>query len=188
MSREVKSSRTRWAEIDSGLWILIALAAGSATAAVVLRGTGAIAEGAFIILHDLKIIVPQVVLGVVVGALFSIVVPRHIVSRYLGEQSGLRGLVIAEAFGALMPGGPFTSFPLVVALGRSGAGLGPLMSFLVGWEAIGIHRMLVWELPFLGADFALLRFLSSLPLPILAGLLAIWIARRFPKIRPEFKP
>lgn len=174
--------------LDGGFWVLVVLAAASMAAAVALRGPGALSEGASIVWHDLKLIVPQVLLGVSVGALFSIVVPKALIARHLGEQSGLGGLVKATVFGAVMPGGPVTSFPLVVALGRSGAAVGPLIAFLVGWAAIGLHRMMVWELPFMGGDFALLRFLSALPLPILSGLTATWLARRLPSIRPDFGP
>jgi hypothetical protein len=39
-----------------------------------------------------------------------------------------------------------------------------------------MQRILVWDVPFMGADFSLLRFTVSLPLPVLAGL----IARRLP--------
>jgi uncharacterized membrane protein YraQ (UPF0718 family) len=171
--------------LDGGFWLLVVLAVASVMAAVAIKGSGALLEGALVVLDDLLLIVPQIVLGVSVGALFSVLLPKAVVARHLGEQSGLRGLVIAEILGALMPGGPVTSFPLVIALARSGAGLGPLMSFLVAWEAIGLHRMMVWELPFMGSDFALLRFLCSFPLPILSGLLAIWIAARFPRFRPD---
>ena len=188
----MKQERAPWrrwlSSLDAGFWILVALAAGSMAAAVAIRGPQALPEGAMIVLHDLRVIVPQVLLGVSVGALFTIVVPKQLVARHLGDQSGLFGLIKATVFGAVMPGGPITSFPLVVALGRSGAGIGPLMAFLVAWAAIGLHRMMVWELPFMGGEFALLRFLSALPLPILSGLMAIWIARRFPKTRPDFGP
>ncbi|MCR8724536.1 permease [Frigidibacter sp. ROC022] len=172
--------------LDSGFWILVALAATSTVAAVAIKGTGGLAEGGQVILRDLKVILPQITLGITVGVLFSVLVPSSVISRYLGEQSGVRGILLAQVFGMLMPGGPFTSFPLVAALGRLGAGIGPLMSFLVGWEAVGLHRMMVWELPFMGGEFALLRLLSCLPLPFLAGFLAMWLARKFPGIRPEF--
>lgn len=188
MRQERERGRTPTPLLDSGFWILVALAIASMFAAVAVKGSGVLAEGGLVIFRDLKVILPQITLGITVGALFSVLVPKSVISRHLGEQSGFRGILLAEIFGMLMPGGPFTSFPLVVALGRSGAGIGPLMSFLVGWEAVGLHRMLMWELPFMGGEFAILRLLSCLPLPILAGFLAMWLARRFPRLKPEFHP
>jgi len=35
-----------------------------------------------------------------------------------------------------------------------------------------VQRVLIWEIPLLGPDFAITRYLISLPLPILAALLA----------------
>jgi len=186
LSGQDDSRRTGRPLLDGGFWILLVLAVVTTSAAVAVKGPQALPKGMWIILGDLRVIVPQIILGVTVGALFTIVVPKHLVARHLGEQSGLRGLSMAAAFGSVMPGGPVTSFPLVIGLGRSGAGPGPLMSFLVGWEAIGLHRMMIWEIPFMGTDFALLRFLSAVPLPILSGLLATWLVRRFPQIRPGF--
>jgi hypothetical protein len=37
---------------------------------------------------------------------------------------------------------------------------------------LGIQRIFVWDLPFMGADITFTRFLVSLPLPIIAGLIA----------------
>src|SRR5690606_20214012 len=88
-------------------------------------------------------------------------------------------VVLACFLGVVMPGGPFASFPLVYALGRSGAGTGALIAFLVAWATVGFQRLLIWEIPFMGAEFALLRFIVSLPLPIIAGLVASWLEARF---------
>jgi hypothetical protein len=35
--------------------------------------------------------------------------------------------------------------------------------------------VLIWELPFFGLDFVVLRLLVSLPLPLIAGLLTQWL-------------
>src|SRR5260370_9774167 len=43
-------------------------------------------------------------------------VPQEVVSRYFGQQSGLRALLIATVAGVLTPGGPMVSVPLMVAL------------------------------------------------------------------------
>jgi len=43
---------------------------------------------------------------------------------------------------------------------------------------LGLNRVLIWELPFLGFDFVLLRLLISLPLPIIAWMLAKLLTRQ----------
>ncbi|MCS0503721.1 permease [Ancylobacter mangrovi] len=123
-------------------------------------------------------VAPELVFGLLIAAFSSILVSRERVARWLGAEAGLRGLVIATLVGALMPGGPFASFPLVFALYQAGADVGALTAFLVAWAAIGVNRLLVWEIPFMGVEFGLLRLVSSLPLPILAGLGAQFLASR----------
>ncbi|AVO46092.1 permease [Phreatobacter cathodiphilus] len=125
-------------------------------------------------------ILPKVLAGCLIGAFVAAVLPREFVSRWIGGDSGVTGLVIATAVGAIMPGGPFTIYPLAGALLAVGAGVGPAVAFVTSWTLIGLNRAIIWEAPFLGVDFVTTRMLVSLPLPIVAGLLAHWLARIVP--------
>ena len=69
-----------------------------------------------------------------------------------------------------------TSFPLVVALYNSGAERGALITYITAWTLLGVQRVMVWEIPLLGSEFVLVRYLACLVLPPLVGL----IARRVP--------
>ncbi len=142
-----------------------------------LKGTAGV-ERALINAGDFMLqVVPQISGGLLVAGLVQVLVPREIVARWLGEKSGMRGLWIAQFAGALTPGGPFGSFPLVYALGKAGADIGVLITYLTAWTTIGVMRLIVWEIPFLGAKFSLLRFVICLP----AGIFAGWLARRWAK-------
>ena len=105
------------------------------------------------------------------GALF-VLLPRDKVARWLGAGSGLRGLVLAEIAGILTPGGPMTAFPMAAMMIGAGADIGAAVTYVTAWMFLGVTRMLVWEIPFMGADFAMLRYGVSLALPLLAGLIA----------------
>ena len=98
-------------------------------------------------------------------------------------ESGWRGLIVAALAGMATPGGPMATFPIVLVLARAGADRGAVVCYIVSWALNGLQRILVWEVPLLGADFALLRLLCGLPLGVLAGM----IARRVPIAwtRPE---
>jgi uncharacterized membrane protein YraQ (UPF0718 family) len=171
---------------DSGLIFLAVLATASGLLAVIIKGPSALPETLEIVLSDALFILPLITMGVVIGSLFTILVPREVVSRHLGQQSGLKGILIASLVGTIMPAGPFAAFPLVLALGRSGAALGALVAFLTAWGAVGLHRVFVWELPFMGGEFATLRFLTSLPMPIIAGMLADQLSQRIPALRVDW--
>jgi hypothetical protein len=65
-----------------------------------------------------------------------------------------------------------TSFPLVTALHAAGTGRSALIAYLTSWSTLGLQRILAWELPLMGVEFAALRFVVSLPLPLVAGLVS----------------
>ncbi|MFV8835564.1 permease [Aquisalimonas sp.] len=123
-------------------------------------------------------IVPVLVGALLVGAYVQRLIPRTTMEHWLGGRSGLRGLTVATVAGAITPGGPFTAFPLVVGLHRAGASTEVCVAYLTAWSVLGLNRVLVWELPFLGVDFVALRLLVSLPLPFLAGFATRLILRR----------
>jgi len=158
--------------IDGSLWFLIVFALGSAVLCFVFKGPEAFQAAAWHELGMLGQVLPVIAGGVLLGGFVQALIPQAVVRRWLGESSGLTGLAIAAAVGAFVPGGPSTSFPLVLALTTAGADAGVVIAFITGWAVLGLNRVVVWELPFMGGEFAAVRFLASLPLPLIAGLLA----------------
>ena len=119
---------------------------------------------------------PRIVAALTISGLLWAMLPRDKLSRLVGTESTWRGLVIATGAGIITPGGPASAFSLLALLGGAGADRGAMVAYLTAWSTMGLQRVLVWDVPFMGADFSLARFLISLPLPIIAGL----IARRLP--------
>jgi uncharacterized membrane protein YraQ (UPF0718 family) len=157
------------------------------SAALVYRRDGA--SGVWEILkHDLTLfggILPRVLAGCLLGAFITEILPHEKVSRSLGPASGLKGLLIGAAFGAILPGGPFTAYPVASALLTVGADFGATIAMVVSWTLIGYGRAVAWELPIMGTDFTLWRIVISLPLPILAGALGRFVyVRMYPKGAP----
>lgn len=131
-----------------------------------------------ILSHDLKLfggILPRVLAGCLLGAFIAEILPHEKVSQSLGPRSGLKGLLIGTAFGAIIPGGPFTAYPVASALLSVGADFGATIAMVVSWTLIGYGRAVAWELPIMGTDFTLWRIVISLPLPILAGALGRFV-------------
>lgn len=160
----------------TSFWVLAAIAGIAAWAAWELKGADAVRAA---LSHDFDILVfllPRMIGGMMLAGLVQAILPPDLVARWVGEESGMRGIIIATVVGGLTPGGPMTSFPIVVAFYMSGADRGALVAYLTGWSLLGFQRILVWELPLLGAEFTLYRIAAVATLPILAGLLA----RRIP--------
>lgn len=155
-----------------------ALAAVTGAALWQRDGVGAVlaalGEGAGL----LAAVLPLVAMAVLMAGYVQLLLPQRVVQRWLGQESGLRGLLLATAAGAVTPGGPFTAFPLVVGLRGVGASVPVCITYLTSWSVLGIQRVLVWELTFFGTEFVLLRLLVSLPLPLLAGLASLALTRR----------
>ena len=142
-----------------------------------------------ILFHDLALfggILPRVLAGCLLGAFIAEILPHEKVSRSLGPKSGLKGLLIGTAFGAILPGGPFTAYPVAAALLTVGADFGATIAMVVSWTLIGYGRAVAWELPIMGADFTLWRIVIALPIPVLAGALGRFVyVRMYPQGEPR---
>jgi uncharacterized membrane protein YraQ (UPF0718 family) len=153
-------------------WSLIVIGVLVAVSATLVYRRDGIAGVTEILTHDLGLfggILPRVLAGCLLGAFVAEILPHEKVSRSLGPNSGLRGLLIGAAFGAILPGGPFTAYPVASALLTVGADFGATIAMVVSWTLIGYGRAVAWELPILGPDFTLWRIVISLPLPLIAG-------------------
>ena len=117
------------------------------------------------------------VVAFLVAGLAEKLIPHEWVSKMLGEESGTRGLLIATVAGMLTPLGPFVSFPVAAALLKSGASTAAVITYVAAWMLLAIHRFFIWELPFLGTQTAILRWVVCLFLPVLAGLATRAFAR-----------
>ena len=150
------------------------------SAALVYRRDG-LAGLTDIFTHDVELfggILPRMLAGCTLGAFVSEMLPQDKVSRALGANSGLRGLVVGTAFGALLPGGPFTAYPVASALLTVGADFGAVIAMVTSWVLIGYGRAIAWELPILGTDFTIWRIVTCLPIPVLAGALGRFVYLR----------
>jgi uncharacterized membrane protein YraQ (UPF0718 family) len=127
----------------------------------------------------LLMVLPRITAAFILAGFAQVLMPKDLIRTWIGEDSGLRGIIIATIAGVVTPSGPMISFPLVAALFKLGADYGPLIAYLTSWELLGFMRIAVWEIPFMGMKFAIIRGAASLLLPILAGLLAKKIVEYF---------
>jgi uncharacterized membrane protein YraQ (UPF0718 family) len=120
---------------------------------------------------------PKMAAGCLIAAFVTRLLPREVVARVVGAESGLLGILIAMAMGAVLPGGPLTIYPVAGAFLVLGADVGTAVAFITAWNVLGYNRALIWELPFFGAQFVGWRIVIALPLPLIAGILARIAAR-----------
>jgi len=118
------------------------------------------------------LVLPNLLLGFTLAGLVQVLLPSDVIAQYLGRQSGWQGLFIGAGAGFITPGGPFTHFPILAAFLSKGAGVGPISAYVSAWALLGLHRFIIWEVPILGWQFALVRFSTSLVFPVIIGWLA----------------
>ncbi len=129
-------------------------------------------------LSEAATVVPRMAFAIVLAGFLANLLPSDGIAAHLGPESGWLGLVLAAVAGAVTPGGPMMAFPIAVAFERFGVGFAHLVAYIAGWSVLGLMRVLVFELPILGGRLTALRWLSSLALPLLAGLAAGLLASR----------
>jgi uncharacterized membrane protein YraQ (UPF0718 family) len=162
---------------DKSFWVFAALAAATGILCYLLVGSEAVlssvGDDALLFLD----IVPKLIAAMLIAAFVQALLPRDRVADLIGERSGAQGIAIAATAGLATPGGPMTSFPLVYALHDLGTGRAALIAYVTSWSTLGLQRILSWELPLMGVEFALLRFVTSLPLPFVAAAISRFLPR-----------
>lgn len=116
-------------------------------------------------------ILPLLVFAFIVAGMVQVLLPRELLSRWVGVESGMRGILIGSVVGGLTPGGPYVSLPIAAGLLRSGASVGTMVAFLTGWSLWAVSR-LPMEVGILGWRFTLIRIATTFFFPPIAGLIA----------------
>ena len=149
-------------------------------AAVVIYFRDGQARFVAVFLNDAGIfldILPKMAAGCMIGVFSTMLIPREVVARWVGAESGLMGLLIATAAGVIMPGGPVTIYPVAGAFLAVGADVGAALAFVTSWTLLGYARALVWELPFFGPDFVLWRMAVAPLFPLFVGFVGRLVAQ-----------
>ncbi|MFC2051481.1 permease [Chloroflexota bacterium] len=116
-------------------------------------------------------IAPLLIFAFIVAGMIPLIVPQEAISRWVGAESGLRGIFIGTVVGGLMPGGPFVSLPMAAGLLRVGAGVGTMVALLTGWSLLAFSR-LPMEIGIMGWKFTLIRLACTFFFPPIAGVIA----------------
>lgn len=116
-------------------------------------------------------IIPLLLFAFIVAGMIQALLPQELLSRWIGEESGMKGILIGTLAGGLTPGGPYVSLPVVAGLLKAGAGVGTLVAFLTAWSLWAVAR-LPMEIGILGWKFTFVRLACTFFFPPFAGLIA----------------
>jgi uncharacterized membrane protein YraQ (UPF0718 family) len=116
-------------------------------------------------------ILPMLIFAFIIAGMIQVLLSQEVVSKWVGAESGLRGILIGTIAGGLSPGGPYVSLPVAVGLLRAGAGVGTMVAYLTAWSLWAIAR-LPMEFGILGWRLTLIRLVCTFFFPPVAGFLA----------------
>jgi uncharacterized membrane protein YraQ (UPF0718 family) len=90
----------------------------------------------------------------------EVLVPKEVIMRSFGEQSGIKGNILALILGSISAGPIYAAFPISKTLLKKGAGISNIVIILSAWAVVKIP-MLANEAKFLGVPFMTVRWVLT---------------------------
>jgi uncharacterized membrane protein YraQ (UPF0718 family) len=135
------------------------------------RGEGQHIEGLRVGFKILVQILPLLILAFIVAGMVQVLIPKEVIGQWVGAESGWKGILIGTGAGALTPGGPFVSLPMVAGFFKAGAGYGTMVAYITAWSLLSVAR-LPMEIGILGWRFTAIRIACTWFMAPLAGFIA----------------
>lgn len=123
-------------------------------------------------------VLPLLIFAFILAGMIQTLLPHELLSRWIGEESGIRGILIGTIAGGITPGGPYVSLPLAAGFLRSGASLGTMVAFITAWSLWAVSR-LPMEIGIMGWKFTVVRLACTFFFPPIAGFLAQMLFSEF---------
>lgn len=107
---------------------------------------------------------------IIIGQL-NVLLTADILEKWLQKFSGLKAVIVSALAGGLFPGGPYIYYPFILSFKDKKLPFYVFISFIFGKQVYDFAR-LPMEISLTGADLTLIRYLITLPIPIVVGLTA----------------
>jgi uncharacterized membrane protein YraQ (UPF0718 family) len=107
---------------------------------------------------EMLLIIPPIF---ILLGLLDVWIPRETMIKYLGEGSGIKGMLISILIGSAAAGPLYGAFPVATVLMKKGTKFSNVLLFLGAWSTTKIP-MLLFELSALGPKFTLTRLAVSM--------------------------
>lgn len=94
--------------------------------------------------------------------LLDVWVPKDTMVRFMGEGSGLIGILLSFVLGSAAAGPLYGAFPVAAVFMKKGVKFSNILIFLGAWSTTKLP-MILFEFASMGTKFALTRFLVNIP-------------------------
>ncbi len=123
---------------------------------------------------EMALVIPPVF---VLLGLLDIWVPRKTMMKYMGEESGVKGIILSIIIGSAAAGPLYGAFPVAAVFMKKGVKFSNILIFIGAWSTTKIP-MFLFEVSALGSRFAVTRLLIDIPgIIIIAYLLSAFISK-----------
>ena len=126
----------------------------------------------------LLLVLPTLVGAFLIAGYVRVLMPEDVVRKWLGEESGLKGVVVGYLAGTLTFGGPFISFPIAASLYQAGGSVQTVTTYITSWALWG-GGIIFYEFSILGFRLFTIRMVASILFPLLAGIIAAFLTKIF---------
>lgn len=110
--------------------------------------------------------------------LLDVWVPRETMVKYMGEGSGLKGILLSIFIGSAAAGPLYGAFPIAAVFMKKGVKFRNILIFIGAWSTTKIP-MILFEISSLGTKFALTRLLVDIPgIIIIASILSRLVSKQ----------
>lgn len=93
--------------------------------------------------------------------LLDVWVPKETMSRYLGEDSGIVGILLAFFLGSAAAGPLYGAFPIAAVFMKKGVKFTNILIFIGAWSTTKLP-MILFEIAAMGTKFAMTRFIINI--------------------------
>ncbi|MBM7870327.1 uncharacterized membrane protein YraQ (UPF0718 family) [Clostridium pascui] len=125
-------------------------------------------------LKEMAMVIPPIF---VLLGLLDVWVPREIIMKYMGEDSGIRGIILAFLLGSAAAGPLYGAFPIAAVFMKKRVKFANILVFIGAWSTTKIP-MFLFETTSLGNEFAITRLLIDIPgIIIIAYLLSSIVSK-----------
>jgi uncharacterized membrane protein YraQ (UPF0718 family) len=119
-------------------------------------------------LKEMILVIPPVF---ILLGLLDVWVPKDTMIKYMGEHSGLKGILLAFFIGSAAAGPLYGAFPVAAVFMKKGVKFSNILIFIGAWSTTKIP-MFIFELTALGPRFAIARLLINIPGILIIALLS----------------
>jgi uncharacterized membrane protein YraQ (UPF0718 family) len=127
-------------------------------------------------IKTILLVLPTLIGAFLIAGYIRVLMPEDVVREWLGEDSGLKGVLIGYLAGTLTFGGPFISFPIAASLYHAGGSVSTVTTYITSWALWG-GGIIFYEFSILGPRLFTIRMVASILFPLIVGVIAAFLAK-----------